>query len=379
MSASGNTSPFATRTILLLVGLAVVGFLSYIVLTAYADDLRPAKTGGTHAMSISAIGFAGIADLAKRRRGMEMIRSDADLGGDALLVLTPGPDTDPKAVKAIIDRREDLPTLVILPKWHVTPLPDKPAWVRSIGKIPPILAAVPASDITRIELEDGPHTPFRTISGPKLDPAFDESEGATVVAFVGDGDVMIASDPDLFNNQGLATLAGAERAMRVLDQVSDGPIAFDLTLHGYGRKPNLLKLAFEVPFLPLTLCILLAALLAGWHAVMRFGPVTSPERGLAFGKSALADNGAALLRLARRRHRTGGRYTALVRDSVAASTGAPAGLTGAALDAYLDKLNRDGEQFSALAERADQAPDTRSLLAAARSLYFWKRTVTREN
>jgi len=383
MSATPTSAaPFAARTIFILIALSVVGFLSYLVLSAYADDLRPSQNGGTHALSNSAVGFSGLADLIKRTHGdVHLVRREADLGDDTLLVLTPDAGTDPTAVKRILDRRQDLPTLVILPKWIVMPLPAKANWVRSTGTLPAFIAAMPISSIGKVEISDAARGKFRTISGPQLETAFESPDGGALVAYVGESVTMIAGDPDLFNNQGLATLEGAERAMRILSQFAgpDSPVAFDLTLHGFGRNPNLLRLAFEAPFLPLTLCVLLAALLAGWHAMMRFGPARLPDRGVAFGKRALAENGAALLRLARRRHRTGERYATLVRETVAASTGAPPGLTGDALDRYLDKLDRDGEPFSSIAARAADARDTRGLLAAARDLHHWKRTVTREN
>jgi hypothetical protein len=383
MSATQTSAaPFATRTIFILIALSVVGFLSYLILSAYADDLRPSQNGGTHALSTSAVGFAGFADLIKRTHGnVRLVRREADLTDATLLVLTPDAGTDPAAVKRILDRRQDLPTMVILPKWIVTPLPAKANWVRSTGTLPTFIAAMPVSGIGKVEISDAPHGKFRTVSGPQLETAFESPDGGALVAYVGDSVTTIVADPDLFNNQGLATPEGAERAMRILSQFAapDSPVAFDLTLHGFGRNPNLLKLAFEAPFLPLTLCVLLAALLAGWHAMMRFGPAAAPDRGVAFGKRALAENGAALLRLARRRHRTGERYATLVRETVAASTGAPPGLTGDALDRYLDRLDREGEPFSNIAARAANARDTRGLLAAARDLYHWKRTVTREN
>jgi hypothetical protein len=383
--ASGPTSgsPFAARTIFVLIALGVVGFISFLLLSAYADDLRPARNGGNHALSNSAVGFSGIAELVKRTHGdVRFVRGDADLDSDMLLVLTPGPDTDPAAVKRILDRRQDLPTMVILPKWMAAPLPAKSGWVQAVGKLPGFLALQPVSQVdVKAEIGEDPRTGIRTISGTDLESAFDGPGGAALVAYVGESVTTIVADPDLFDNKGLATVEGAERAMRILSQFAapDSPVAFDLTLHGFGRNPNLLKLAFEAPFLPLTLCILLAALLAGWHAMLRFGPAALPERGIAFGKRALAENGAALLRLARRRHRTGERYATLTREAVAAATGAPASLTGDALDRYLDRLDREGEPFTSIAARAADAPDTRSLLAAARDLHHWKRTVTREH
>ncbi|WBY07135.1 hypothetical protein PIB19_17225 [Sphingomonas sp. 7/4-4] len=368
---------------LILVALAIVGFVSFLLLFAYADELRPAQNGGTHALSTSAIGFAGLADLVKQTRGdVRLVRREADLGDDVLLVLTPGPTTSPAAIKAILDRRdgEGLPTLVILPKWIAVPLPGKPNWVRTTGTIPESMAALPLSEVRAVTVGSSPGAVLRTISGSGLETIYAAPDGAALAATVEDSLLTIVADPDLFDNQGLATREGAERAMDILDEIgAGGGVAFDLTLHGFGRNPNLLKLAFEAPFLPLTLCVLVAALLAGWHAMLRFGPAALPKRGLAFGKRALADNGAALLRLARRRHRTGERYAALVREAAAASTGAPAGLSGDALDRYLDRLDPAGEPFSHLAARAADAPDTRRLLDAARDLYQWKRTVTREH
>ena len=373
---------FAARTVLILVALATVGFLSFLLLFAYADELRPSQNGGTHALSTSAVGFAGLADLVRHTGGeVRMARSEADIDRASFVILTPGPGADPAAVKSIIERRQGLSTLVILPKWITAPLPGKPNWVRATSEIPEFMAALPLSQVVQVTVKSPSGNGLRTISGPGLKPVSTDPQGATLVASHGDSLLTIVADPDLFDNKGLATREGAERAMRILDELGarEDAIAFDLTLHGFGRNPNLLKLAFEAPFLPLTLCVLAAALLAGWHAMMRFGPEALPARGVAFGKRAVADNGAALLRLARRRHRTGGRYAALVRETAALATGAPAGLSGDALDRYLDRLDPAGEPFSSMAARAADAPDTRRLLDAARDLYHWKRTVTREH
>jgi hypothetical protein len=253
--------------------------------------------------------------------------------------------------------------------------------VRSTGQLPDFVALQPLRKVAPgLSLTAAPPGGLRTLEGDTIESWYDTDEG-TVLAQVDDSDVVILSDPDLIDNLGLATPEGAQRAIDLLEATrwDDSHFAFDLTLHGYGRNPNLLKLAFEAPFLPLTLCLLAAALLAGWHALMRFGTPAPEARGIAFGKRAIAENGAALLRLAGRRHRTGARYAALTRDAVAAATGAPSSLSGEALDRYLDKLDPTGEPFSAMAQRAAAAPDTRTLLQAARALHLWKRTVTREH
>ena len=43
-------------------------------------------------------------------------------------------------------------------------------------------------------------------------------------------------------------------------RLEHGPIIFDVTLNGFVRGRNLLKTAFEPPFLSATLCAVLAAL-----------------------------------------------------------------------------------------------------------------------
>lgn len=382
MSAAGNRAPFAARTVLIVVAVAVVGFVSFLLLSAYAPDFRPTRNGGTHALSTSAVGFAGTAELIRMTHGnVGLIRDQKGLDDLGLVVLTPGPETSPDSVKQILAQRDGLMTLIVLPKWIAGPLRGNPAWVAAAGMLPGDFAKAPLEGTAEATLSEGSPANLRVIKGPKLNNDTGAPDGGPFLAELGDSGTYILADPDVINNHGLATREGAERAMAIIDWLTppDHGVSFDLTLMGFGRNPNLIKLAFEPPFLPLTLCILLAAALAGLHAARRFGPAAHEERAVAFGKRALAENGAALFRLARRRHRTGGRYAQLTRDAVAAATGAPAGLTGEALDRYLDRLDRTGEPFTAIAARAAEAPDTRRLLAAARDLYLWRRTVTREH
>jgi len=381
MSADNSAAPFALRTVLVLVGVGVVGFIAFLLLTAYGEDLKPSQRPGAHALAPSAVGFAGAADLVRRVKGsVKMVRRDGDLDTFDTLVVTLDAGTDAAAVNKLVERRAERPTILVLPKWLAIPRRDRPTWVMAFGTIPGDRVAEQVSKIAKVAIaENG--SGLRTISGDTLEPALTDANGRTLVASVKDRQLLIVADPDVLDNQGLKTLEGAERAMEVLDWFSDDEngIAFDLTLHGFGQNPNLLKLAFEPPFLPLTLCLLVAALLAGWHALLRFGPALPEARGVAFGKRAIAENGAALLRLAKRRHRTGDRYAALIRDAAAGATGAPSNLPPEALDRYLDRLDKTGEPFTAMAERAGHAQDTRALLDAARALHQWKRTVTREH
>ena len=73
------------------------------------------------------------------------------------------------------------------------------------------------------------------------------------------------------------------------------------------------------PCLGATLCLAAAALLMALQALTRFGAPRQAGRAIALGKRALADNSAALIRLARREARMAPRYLDLTRASVAAT------------------------------------------------------------
>jgi hypothetical protein len=62
-AAATPSSPFSTRTILSLVFVALFAFSAFVVLSTYAPDLREREDGGGHALSRSAIGFAGAVAL----------------------------------------------------------------------------------------------------------------------------------------------------------------------------------------------------------------------------------------------------------------------------------------------------------------------------
>lgn len=382
MSAQANAAPFTARAIIIALAVVVVGFLSYLLLSAYAPDFRSERDGGAHALSPAAVGFSGAAELIRLTQGsVGLVRRENGLRDPGLLILTVAPSTPAARVKAILDARDSAITLIVLPKWMTVRLAANPAWVRAIGMWDSDHALRPLDGIVEAQLVDGPEGGLRSIVGKDLQTIAETPDGRPLLVQVGQSTTVILADPDALNNQALKTRSGAEQAMALLKPITvEGQqTRFDLTLMGFGANPNLLKLAFEPPFLPLTLCLLFAALLAGLHTARRFGPPAREGRKVAFGKRAIAENGAALLRLAKRRHLTGERYVALTREAVATASGAPAGLTGEALDKYLGKLSGEGERFTALAARAESAPDTARLLAAARALHLWRRTVTREH
>ncbi|ARS27777.1 hypothetical protein [Sphingomonas sp. KC8] len=400
MSADTATSPFSARTMLWAVAAGILAFAALLLLGAYAPDLRSGRNGGAHALSTSAVGFRGLANLIDDLPWdvwANLIRDEDGLTDVPLLILTPEAHTNPDEIAKRLAARGDSPTLIVLPKWQTVALPKKTGWVQQAGTLPAfaverLLRQVPNLKLSRsaggqlrsihdlpADAATGAPAQLQTISGRNLRGLLVDGEGRIVLAEVAGRQLYILADPDLLNNQGLRSAETARAAIVMLDWLNSTgaeTIDFDLTLNGFGASPSLLKLAFEPPFLALTLCILAAAILAGIQAIARFGPAERETREIALGQRVLIDNSAALLKLAKRQHRTGGRYAALTRDAVASATGAPLHGGDAALDAYLDRLAEP--KFSHLAQAARDAANPGALLAAAQALYRWRRDVIRE-
>jgi hypothetical protein len=383
----------------------VFAFSALLVLIAYAPELRRGDDGGAHALSKSAVGFAGIAE-ALRLSGDPVLVNRAALPagrGSGLLVVTPTPDTTPEAIAGL---SFDGPVLVVLPKWLVAPDLKHRGWVRKAAILdPPVFPAGSiaaraglqrrtgvASPVLRAAIEPfvlgqrfqaGPVDALQSIKAPGWSPVLTDETGATILARDPRRQLYILSDPDLMNTQGVRdvrTLATGLAILRTL-RADDGPVIFDVRLNGLGRERSLLRLLFEPPFLGVTLCLATAAALAGIQAFVRFGPVRRGGRAIPLGKTALVDNTAALVRLAGREHRLGGRYADLTADFAARAVGAPRGLGGEALAAFLDRLSarrRLPRSFSALESEARLTPSADRLVATAEQLHRWRLELTGE-
>ncbi|HET8612305.1 MAG TPA: hypothetical protein VFL92_06015, partial [Sphingomonas sp.] len=314
--------------------------------------------------------------------------------------VTPPPMGDPDALDRLLSFRGNAPTLIVLPKWATVPMSGRSGWVQAIGavgtgasalsKIAPHLgliagtklprAAHPPKGVPRLaRARIGRQALQQRLSGSGFRPVLLDADGRVVIAAIPNLPIYVLAEPDLLNNQGLADPWVARQGWRIVDDLATtNEIAFDLTLNGFARGKSTLKLLFEPPFAAVSLCVLLAALLAGLHGLARFGAAAEPGRAIAFGKRALVDNAAQLFRAARKEHRAGGAYALLTRDLAAQAVAAPRALSGEALAMWLDAAapEADDPPFATLAWRAEAAANRTELLAAARALYRWRRNRT---
>lgn len=386
---------FTRRAALLVAGVGILAFVVMLVLGAYAPDLRSGKNGGAHALSNAATGFSGLVRLADAGGLEPEVVRDKVFGETDGRMMVVSPDSGATDLTELLERRDTAPTLVVLPKWSTAKDEKKLGWVTVGGLIPApmveqTLAPAHKYDVRRRkaaagEMLVGPDglqipspTVVQTMKGATITPMVVDRNGGIVLGRVRQTGLMVLADPDLFNNHGIANRDRALAAVQLLDILEDDAeehgVLFDVTANGLGAQRSPLKLAFDPPFLAVTLAIGAALLLAGWQAMVRFGAPLRPERAIAFGKAALVDNSAALIRKAGREARFGGRYAALVRERAAARLGLKPATSEAEIDERLDALD-PANPFSALAARAREATSPAALLFAARALHRWQQEV----
>ena len=393
-----SDSPFSAKVVGILVAVALFSFGAIMVLAGWAPELRDKDVAGSHPYSTSALGYQGFVRLLEAQgypveiSRLERTPEESDWG---LLILTlplwGGND-------ALEDFDSSRTTLLVLPKWDG--IPDaldrtkqhdtrfKNARVlndlledlnldATIGRI-----EVPATvDGAFGTLSPKPDVKMQVLESEALDPIVTADEHI-LLAYAPDAGIYVLSDPDLINTFGLSEFDNAEFAVKMVDFMrydADEPIIFDATLHGFVRSENLLQMMFDIPFIGATLTALMAALLLGWAALVRFGPPVQEARAIALGKQALADNSAGLITMARRETRLAPRYLDLIRRRVQRDIGAPKSLTGDQLAALLDRLGEDeisGKRFTDFAAGLNGPADNRDdLMNKTRELFRWRQGI----
>ncbi|MER9627901.1 DUF4350 domain-containing protein [Mesorhizobium sp. M0296] len=380
--------PFNRKTLFWGIFASLLAAAGFFLLSTYAPDFRQPGNGGATPLSKSGVGYAGLAEwLRLTGEAPLMARTEDDLARDILLIVTISPDSDPEALDHILALRDDRETLFVLPKWQTLPLQQHEGWKMKIERLPDTVVNDWLGRIAKAKLGVGRSTVEQLeirghlVAAPQDmqwvaddHPIIAAGSGKAVLIEFQDKPFFILTDPDLINNAALKDpeKAAAALGLIALLQPDDGPVMFDLTLHGAGRKYDLAKLLVEPPFLALTLTILIAAALAFLHGLGRFGPPRIGPGAIAFGKRALVDTTATLMRRAGRLDELGGRYAALMRVRAGALLGAPQGLQGKALDHWLD--SRDKEQaggFTTRSQAAGEAKNLTQMQQAAERLHNW--------
>lgn len=423
-----GANPFSWRAVLAIVLIGSALFCALLWMIGTGTGMGSANDGQAHAGSKGLIGYAAMADYLERRGyAVRRVRNEGALAEPGLLVLTPPALADGKAIDKIVAARSYIgPTLVISPKWLAIPASGEggvqPGWVRLGGTRAPEWRGF-LDEVTVALGSAGAGNGWKGMGlsgllpdrgavlsgqGNDLAPLVVTSDGRVLAAFRNDGGsypalenlavtpmptriederrypLVIVFDPDLLNNYGMSRRESAELAERLVRASgvdAGGPVLFDLTLDGLGRSENLLTLAFTPPFLAATLCLLLAALITGWRAFLRFGPPLAPDRAIAFGKRALVSNAAGLVRRSGRLHLLAGPYTDRARERLVQALALPRTLdpsqAAEAIDRAFASRHPNAEPFTAIVARLKAAHGPHDLLKAARDLHALERMLIR--
>lgn len=429
----GGGNPFARGTVLLMVAIGFAAFLGLLYAIGAGGSLRPTDNGAAHGASASSVGYAALGRLLEKTgTQVQYGRSPSALQGQDLLIVTPEPSADPMELAALVNQRAFAgPTIVILPKWTVTPEEGlKSGWVRLDSPFVALQSSQVLSELipvrTKIEGLDNAFIPVPfiqpeqpqnrgammkqalksriTITGDRLKTVIaDGPTGKARVAVIDDGGwypsldagatqtpdddpqiergrypVVIVADADLMNNLGLANRDTARQALQLIDAAYSGggqKVVFDLTQNGLGTSDNLLSVAFRPPFLAAVICLALAAIAFGWIAFHRFGPALAEAQPFGFGKTALINSSAGLIRRMGRDHLVAPAYADLVRDRAARALGLPPALASEEVEARLAMVapDSDGRNFEALVAAMRAARTRPDIAAAARALNAWKK------
>lgn len=428
--SSAPAPAFSPRAVLALVVLGAAAFLTLAWAMGAGMTGGSANDGGNHAGGRGLNGYAALAGFLEHRGyAVRRARSVAALDDKGLLILTPTQYNDGADLQKIVDARRAIgPTIIVLPKWLVAQPPSgtpgaRQGWITLAGVAAPAWQGFLDSVAVRIgPLGEGGRWQAGNLvgtlpqarsvlsgTGASLVPLVTTAQdGRILAAYVHDGGMypgleamadappeaygdntdfyplVLVFEPDLLNNYGLARLANARLADRLIAATSDNrkdPVTFDLTLNGLARSANLLTLAFTPPFLAATLCLLLAGAAAGWRAMLRFGPPLHQARTTAFGKQALVANVAGLIGRSGRLHLVAAPYAAAARDRLAHALALPrmadSQATEAAIDRALAARQGGTEPFSAIAARLRAARRPGELLKAAQDLHALERMLTR--
>ncbi|AWW75808.1 hypothetical protein CD351_15365 [Erythrobacter sp. KY5] len=404
LTSTRGAAPFRKGTVLAVV---LVGFAAFLAMLYFigAGDTGGNRPGPAHASANGLNGYSGLYRLL-RAEGIEVERSRSPerLTTSNLLVLTPPQNVDFEEFSDTLQSRRFYgPTLVILPKWIAGPpqgevveedeLRMRDDWV-TLSRAAPAMwtqdlpepyaftygaqrfggngrprwyadgrqGKMPTRIMLHAEEKAGHRAIVTNTAGHSLAFQAAGDEGINPVIFI--------VEPDLVNNYGLADGQRAGLALdlvRLASNVEGQPVTFDMTYVGFGQTMNLLTLAFRPPFLAATLCLILALVIVGWRAFLRFGPAAVSGQAIAFGKNQLVSNGAGLIVRARRLGLLADPYVHLIQRRVGKALGI-ARPDGETIDAAIAQRLPDQEPFSHLAARLHDARRPAEILRAAKAL-----------
>ncbi|WP_420607158.1 DUF4350 domain-containing protein [Novosphingopyxis sp.] len=385
---SAHENPFGKRTVLLGIAASLIAAILFFVLSSYAPNVAGNIGVTATPASNSAVGYSGFVRLLEEAgpKTETLSRTD-ELGRKGLLIVFVDATDQPDKLDQIVEARPDEPTLFVLPKWAAVPIGLSSDKVQASETYPVEGLDTLLEAIAPGELQETDGGGRASIAGVPVrlpeklhvavgDPYMLDGYPEGLLIEAEDRPHWVLTDPDFMNNGGIDDLVNARAMFAMIDDLrytGDSVMIATPRLADAGGR-NLGKLLFDPPFLPLTIILLFAGLLALLHGFARFGPVTRRARVFAFGKGALVETTADLLRRAGKISGLGPRYAETMRRRAGERWGAPPSLGGERLSEWLDHRGGAGsepEPFTSRAAAVERASGEEQLHGSARALAQW--------
>lgn len=400
----------------LIIGLILIGLFSFsalIGLTGYADDLRNKNNGQAHALSNSAIGFAGLRSLLEDT-GQALFLDPNEASHSALYDLRLYTLTSAYQTDILDELNSESPKLIVLPKWNVVPIPKSAGWVRKAPFQDILDPEMLASNLEKFTGEirltqakgdndtlskeykfsslntnlaySGQLPRLQTMTGEQLEPIIVIGSDRIVLAKIKNTQSYLLSDPDFLNTSGLTSRSGARFAVDMLIYIADQNLTeryvFDLAIHGIGGGHNMIKLFTQPPFLGVTLMLIVLMGLLGWQAFLRFGDAkrgSEEDFGEDFhmGPQSLTRTTAEFLAIAKREPSVAKEYAALIRQQTIKALHLP-GRDQKTKETSLDRRETKKQidpTFAELEKQAQSVATRQEMLKVAKLLQDWKKEI----
>ena len=396
-----NESPFALRTVLILIVVGGCAIAGIVYLSLYGQNFGEPATVAPSIYSRSSIGHKAFL-VTLRRLGVPIqvsrFNSAAKTGEGGLLIVAE--PTDDQENDELLHKLDHLPqVLFVLPKWRAAPDSNDPRWAGAIELLPDddvldIYKKVMGS-ASLVRREGTVILPAAQFGGTvkltrpqyivdgDLKPLVSGPDGVVLGQYTfGSRRLWVLSDPDLISNQGIDEGENAGIAVAIIRalQQKGAPVVIDETVHGFGERPELLHKVFQLPYVIVTITGLLALLLVVWAGAVRFGAPQRSEPVLAAGKGSLIRNAADLLSLGQSTGMVLTNYLRLAMGEAMRALRGPNGLDEAGQATWLDaqaKRRGLGRRLGPLRDNALQIantrkPDSRLAVRLAIDIDQWK-------
>ena len=384
---------------ILIAGATAVFALSILLMLTGSSAL---ESSGNTTKSISAIGHAGLYELAQRF-GMPVTRSrinGIEKPNDGGLLIMAEPSDGVLSADDIIRLGRAANVLLVLPKRWGAADPVNRSWIKSVypidlDRVTPVARLVePKLDLTR----GGPPKSWGT-NQLGIDPTLDDNaqliKSDALTPIVGDARgtligekldgyrrVWILSDPDVIENHGLTKGANAAFVLAMLNAMreGDGKVVFDETIHGMVNiVDNPFRQLLQFPFVIVVLLGLVAAGLLLWATTSRFGQPRKAPPAFDLGKGRLIGNTASLLDRAGHQAFVMRRYIQVTLRDAGRLFHAPRQLNDEELAAWLDIIGEArGIESRSVAILANSMREQTlpALFQATRDIHQWKEVIT---